>query len=85
MLRRIRNVVRLGRVTAIDAGGMQLEQGRVAVEPGALFIDCTARAVPFTAEANAGPQFRGDTIVLQPVHVPLVTFSAALTSTWSRS
>lgn len=77
VLRRIRDVVRLGRVTAIDAGGMQLEQGRVAVEPGALFIDCTASAVHFKEPA---PVFQGGKIVVQLLRAPLVTFSAALTA-----
>lgn len=77
MLRRIRDVVRLGRVTAIDADGMQLQHGRVAVEPGALFVDCTASAVRFKAPV---PVFQGDRIVVQLLRAPLVTFSAALTA-----
>ena len=77
VLRRIRDVVRLGRVTAIDAGGMQLQHGRVAVEPGALYIDCTASAVHFKPPA---PVFQGHRIVVQLLRAPLVTFSAALTA-----
>lgn len=76
-LRRIRNVVRLGRVKAIDAGGMQLEQGEVAVAPGALFVDCTASAVQFK---EAAPVFQGGRIVVQLLRAPLVAFSAALTA-----
>lgn len=76
-LRRIRNVVRLGRVTAIDAGGMHLEQGRVVVEPGTLYVDCTASAVHFKAPA---PVFQRGRIVVQLLRSPLVTFSAALTA-----
>jgi hypothetical protein len=76
-LRRLRNVVRLGRVTAIDAGSMQLELGRVVVEPGTLFIDCTASAVHFKAPA---PVFQGGRIVVQLLRAPLVAFSAALTA-----
>lgn len=78
VLRGIRDVVRLGRVTAIDAGGMQLEQGRVAVEAGAtLFIDCTASAVRVKP---ASAVFQGSRIVVQLLRAPLVTFSAALTA-----
>lgn len=77
VLRRIRDVVRLGRVTAIDAGGMQLQQGRVDVEPGALYIDCTASAVHFKPPT---PVFQGNRIVVQLLRAPLVTFSAALTA-----
>ncbi|MFY8048693.1 MAG: hypothetical protein ACOVNS_07710, partial [Erythrobacter sp.] len=80
LLRRITQVIRKGRVTGITPGLLHFGEETHAVPESTLFIDCTARAVPFTAEANSGPQFRGDTIVLQPIHVPLVTFSAALTA-----
>ncbi len=77
VLRRIRDVVRLGRVTSIDDGGMTLEQGRVAVEPGALYVDCTASAVRFKEPT---PVFQGGRIVVQLLRAPLVSFSAALTA-----
>jgi hypothetical protein len=77
LLRRIRNVVRLGRVTAIDAGGMRLEQGRVAVESDTLYINCTASAVHFKEPA---PVFQGGRVVVQLLRAPLVAFSAALTA-----
>ena len=80
LLRQITKVIRTGRVTAITLGSLHFDDITQPVPEDALFIDCTARAVPFTAEANSGPQFRGDTIVLQPVSVPLVTLSAALTA-----
>ncbi len=78
VLRRIRHVVRLGRVTAIDAVGLQLEQGRLAVEPGALHIDCTASAV---RHKPPQPVFQGRRIVVQLLRAPLISFSAAL-SAW---
>ncbi|MHA6332768.1 NAD(P)-binding protein [Qipengyuania sp. CAU 1752] len=80
ILRRITNVVRKGRVTAIEPSRMHFGEETVDVPPETLFIDCTASAVPFEARKNTGPQFRGDTIVLQPIFVPLVTLSAALTA-----
>lgn len=80
LLRKITNVIRRGRVSAIAPGSMRFADGEEQVPPDALFIDCTATAVPFSEAREHGPQFRGDTIVLQPVHVPLVTLSAALTA-----
>lgn len=80
MLRRIRQVIRKARVTHVAHGALHFGEAVHPVPEGALHIDCTARAVPFAAAENAGPQFRGDTIVLQPVLAPLVTFSAALTA-----
>ena len=75
VLRRIRDVLRLGRVQALEAGHMVLEHGRVPVEPGALFIDCTASAVEFRPPL---PVFQGNTIVPQIVRAPAPSFSAAL-------
>ncbi|KLI64426.1 hypothetical protein [Aurantiacibacter marinus] len=80
LLRTITNVIRRGRVSAIAPGRMRFADGEETVPNDALFIDCTASAVPFSESRVHGPQFRGDTIVLQPVHVPLVTLSAALTA-----
>ena len=77
VLRTIRHVVRLGRVTALEAAVMRLEEGSVAVEPGTLFIDCTASAVHFKEPA---PVFQGNRIVVQMLRAPLVAFSAALTA-----
>lgn len=77
VLRGIADVVRLGRVQAIDAGGMRLDQGSVSVAPGTLFIDCTASAVE---PRPVQPIFQGERIVLQMVRLPQPTFSAALTA-----
>jgi hypothetical protein len=58
---------------------LHFDSSDVAVPANSLFIDCTASAVPFTVRGEEqGPIFRGDTIVLQPVQVPLVVFSAAI-------
>jgi len=75
LLRRITQVIRMGRVQAIEPAEMVLDQGRVPVAANTLFIDCTASAV----EARpAQPIFQGDKLVLQIVRMPLPTFSAAL-------
>lgn len=75
LLRKIADVVRKGRVRAIDAGGMTLDEGRVAVPPGALYIDCTASAVERRPTA---PVFQPGLITLQMVRIPQPAFSAAL-------
>lgn len=75
LLRKIRNVVRQGRVQSIDAGGMTLDGGRVSIEPGALFIDCTATAVE---RRPAVPVYQDGLITLQMVRIPQPAFSAAL-------
>jgi hypothetical protein len=80
LLRRIRNVVRLGRVQALEAGRMVLDQGTVSTTTDTLFIDCTASAVDATMATTRPPQpiFQGDRVVLQLVRLPQPAFSAAL-------
>jgi len=56
---------------------MVLQEGRVPVAPGTLFIDCTASAVRFKP---GSPVFSGRRITPQLLRAPLVTFSAALTA-----
>ena len=77
VLRQIRNVIRMGRVQTLEAGHMVLDQGRVPVPAGTLYVDCTASAVEPRAVL---PIFQGDRIVLQMVRLPQPAFSAALTA-----
>jgi hypothetical protein len=75
-LRRITQVIRQGRVRAIEADGLVMDRGRVAMPAdGTLYIDCTASAV----EPRPGsPIFQGNRIVPQLVRAPQPAFSAAL-------
>jgi hypothetical protein len=75
VLRRITQVIRQGRVQAIDAQGLVLDRGRVGMPAGTLYIDCTASAVE---PRPASPIFQGDRIVPQLVRAPQPAFSAAL-------
>jgi hypothetical protein len=74
-LRRITQVIRLGRVMAIDGQGLTLDQGRVEMPAGTLYIDCTASAVEPRPDSAI---FQGDRIVPQLVRAPQPAFSAAL-------
>jgi hypothetical protein len=64
-------------VQALHTDEMVLQEGRVPVAPGTLFIDCTASAVRFKPGT---PVFEGRRIRPQLLRPPLVTFSAALTA-----
>jgi hypothetical protein len=75
VLRRIRQVIRLGHVQSIATDHMLLDQGRVSAQPDTLFIDCTASAVE---PRPLQPIFQGERIVLQLVRLPQPAFSAAL-------
>lgn len=74
-LRRVTNVVRKGRVKAITAAVIELDEGSEPAVADALYIDCTASAVEVRAPV---PIFQGDRIVPQLVRVPQPCFSAAL-------
>jgi hypothetical protein len=74
-LRKITNVIRMGRVQAIDASGLTLDQGHVAMDANTLYIDCTASAVE---PRPAIPIFDGNLITPQLVRAPQPAFSAAL-------
>jgi hypothetical protein len=74
-LRRIRQVLRQGRVLAIEPDALVLEGARVPMAAGTLTIDCTASAVEPRA---AVPVFQPGRIVPQLMRAPLVSFSAAL-------
>lgn len=75
VLRRITNVIRLGRVQRLAADHLLLERGRVPVQADTLFIDCTASAVE---PRPPQPIFQDGKIVLQLVRLPQPAFSAAL-------
>lgn len=77
LLRRIQRVIRKGRVQAIAPDAMILDQGDVAMEPGTLYVDCTASAI---SHRKSEPVFGKDRIQIQLLRAPLVTFSAALTA-----
>lgn len=74
-LRRITDVVRLGRVQHIGRQGMRLDHGVRAMPAGTLYIDCTASAV---TPRPMQPVFQPGLITPQLVRVPQPTFSAAL-------
>jgi hypothetical protein len=75
-LRRIRDVVRLGRARSLQAERLVLDRGDVRAHPGTLYVDCTAAAL---ASPPTVPVFAGNRITLQMVRFPQLPFSAALT------
>jgi hypothetical protein len=72
-LRRIENVVRLGKVRRIATSGVTLDDGSIASDPGQVYVDCTAagfRSVPVR------PIFQPDRITMQTVTLGIVPWSA---------
>lgn len=76
-LRTLTDLIRHGRLRAIETGGLRFDDAFVPVEPGSLFIDCTASGI---TRRPPVPVFRPDRITLQTVRGPAPTFSAALTA-----
>ena len=73
-LRQIDGIVRMGRVSEIAPGKIVLDGGTLDVDPEAVIIDCSARAIPNT---KIKPIFEGDTITPQTVRAYQPVFSAA--------
>lgn len=78
LLRTIKQIIRKGRVLSIGPNAMVLAQGEMPMDPGTLYVDCTASAI--TTSRTAGPVFQDDRIHIQLLRAPLVALSAALTA-----
>jgi hypothetical protein len=73
-LRRIKNIIRSGRVRHIEANRIVLEKGTVQTSPTTLHVDCTANGLE---KRLAKPVFAGSQITLQSVRSCNQVFSAA--------
>lgn len=75
LLRKVTNVIRMGRVRAIDPQRITLDEGVINVPPNAIFVNCTADGIP---QQPPTPIFGNDRITLQYVRRCSPTFSAAV-------
>jgi len=74
-LRLVENVVRMGRVRALEPGRIVLDGGTVDADPDTLYVDCTGDGIG-TREAT--PVFTEGRITLQSVRTCQPAFSAAV-------
>ena len=74
-LRRIKQVLRKGRVTHLDKTLITLEQGSHKTPENTLFIDCSASAL---GELKPLPVFSDEKITLQTIRIIQPVFSASL-------
>jgi hypothetical protein len=74
-LRRIRDVVRLGRVRRIERDAIALDDGTIPTSSHHLHVHCAA---PGLNPAPSIPIFTADSITLQPIRTGLIPFNAAL-------
>jgi len=73
-LRRIKNIVRLGRVKNIEKDHIKLEQGKIAVSADVVLVNCSANAL---SHSEMKPVFEKETITIQSVRKGQLVFSAA--------
>lgn len=73
-LRKIKNVIRMGRIQRIEPDQIIMDDGTLPSDPNTLFVDCSACAVGNSEETTV---FQGDTIYLQTVRTVQPVFSAA--------
>ncbi len=73
-LRRIKNVIRKGRVKRISKNEIAFENSSIPTTENTLHIDCSARAVPVS---ETFPIFQDNTITVQTVRTIQPVFSAA--------
>jgi hypothetical protein len=77
-LRRIEQVVRLGRVTRLEPGIVHFEQGKMQCDRDWIFVDCTAEGLKRRPNV---PVFQPGRITLQCLHIfGHPTYSAATTA-----
>lgn len=74
-LRRVQDVVRLGRVQSITADEIRLDQGKLATGADCLHVDCTANGL---ARLPPQPLFAAGRITLQSLFMCQQVFSAAI-------
>lgn len=74
-LRRIDDVVRLGRVRSIRPSRIELADGTIDARPDSCYVDCSAAGIP---HRPARPIFAPDRITIQWVRTCQPTFSAAM-------
>jgi hypothetical protein len=73
-LRRVKNIVRLGHVRAVEATRVVLENGELPLCHGTLVVDCSASGIP---QRSLVPIWVGKRVTLQMVRTCQPTFSAA--------
>jgi hypothetical protein len=73
-LRRIKHIVRQGRVKSLAVGKMVLDEGVVDLAPETLFVDCSADGLE---RRPVKPVFDGSQLTLQAVRTCQQVFSAA--------
>ena len=73
-LRRVKNIIRKGRITRIDKDTIHFADTHIPTTTNTMHIDCSARAVPVTETYTV---FQNNTIIVQNMRTYQPVFSAA--------
>ena len=76
-LRRIENVVRLGKVRRVGTDRVTLDEGTIPSGAGQVYVDCTASALGAYASVPVRPIFEAGRITAQIVTLGIIPWSAA--------
>ncbi|MCH2172475.1 NAD(P)/FAD-dependent oxidoreductase [Myxococcota bacterium] len=74
-MRRVRHVVRMGRVVRVEPSLIVLEGGELPAHPDALYVDCTADGL---SRREVRPLFEGQRVTLQSMVMCQQVFSASV-------
>ena len=77
-LRRIKNIIRMGRVQALERDRIVLEEGELPTDDTQLHIDCSASLARTMLRMAPKPVFEGDVITPQTVRSFMPVFSGSL-------
>ena len=75
---RLKNVVRMGRVTALEPSRIVLENGELETSPEHVHIDCSASLSRTMVRMSAKPVFDGDVITPQTIRSFMPVFSGSM-------
>ena len=77
-LQRIKNIVRLGQVSAIESDRIILSEGDIPTTPAHIHVDCSASLERSFAHKQPRPVFDGDCITPQMIRAYQPAFSASM-------
>lgn len=77
-LRQIKNVIRMGRVSALEVDKIVLDDGVLETGPDIVHVDCSASLARTMVKAAPSPVFEGDVITPQTIRSFMPVFSGSM-------
>lgn len=77
-IRQIKNIVRMGRVTALETDRIVLDEGEIATTPNHVHVDCSASLSRTMVRMSPTPIFDGNVITPQTVRSYMPVFSGSV-------